>query len=282
MPPRHAGPDAGSCSLSTPELFPESPFPEPSLPEPPSPELPAPLNVRFSAPLNLEASLGTESATDVDAAVSSIQESVWAGRTRSYRPLTVEDAEEEEDILGPEEDAAAAELSEEEREVWERLWAEERAEAEYEAISVWDELAEFFLREGMIHGKPLHISTVCNESNVVHMRWCAYGGGFQGFTTFCTQGRHAHARQDLRKASPCFPRQQHFYLEGDPGPRRSPVRLSAAASRLLHQLMLCIHRASLVGDKLSVLFRGVLQLFWEASQDVCVFTYHSPSQSVPC
>ena len=105
---------------------------------------------------------------DLDAAATSIQESVWAGCTRSYHPLVVEDADEEEDDLGPEEDAGAPELLGDEREVWEQMWVEEREEAEYKAISVWDELAKFFLREGMIPGKPVHVLTACNESNTVH------------------------------------------------------------------------------------------------------------------
>ena len=148
--------------------FPEPPLPEQSFPEPPFQDHPAPLDDRFPAPPDLDVNPPIESAMDLDAAATSIQESVWAGRTRSYRPPVVEDADEEEDDLGPEEDAGAPELSGDEREVWERMWAEEREEAEYEAISVWDELAEFFLREGMIHGKPVHVLTACNESNTAH------------------------------------------------------------------------------------------------------------------
>ena len=82
-------------------------------------------------------------------AETNIQESVWAGRTRQgYRPPTVEDAEEE----GDGQDGRDAAGDGEERELWEQLHAEEREEAEYEAISVWDELAESFIREGFITG----------------------------------------------------------------------------------------------------------------------------------
>lgn len=104
------------------------------------------------------------STVDLDLAAANLQESVWAGRTRSgYQPPTVEDAEEDDPVEAAE-DGEAPGLSFEDREVWERLHAEEQEEAEYEAISVWDELAETFLREGMISGASLcvvHMVPVC-------------------------------------------------------------------------------------------------------------------------
>ncbi|PIL32951.1 hypothetical protein GSI_05069 [Ganoderma sinense ZZ0214-1] len=99
--------------------------------------------------------LSDAAAADLDAAATNLQESVWAGRTRSYRPPTVEDAEDDDDHDMGEGDAGGPELSLEDREVWERLHAEEQEVAEHEAISVWDELAESFLREGMISGEDL-------------------------------------------------------------------------------------------------------------------------------
>ncbi|PIL25594.1 hypothetical protein GSI_11342 [Ganoderma sinense ZZ0214-1] len=96
-----------------------------------------------------------DSTADLDAAISNLQQSVWAGRTRSYRPPTVEDAAEDDELEEAERDLGGPELSLEDREVWERLHVEEQGLAEYEAISVWDELAETFLREGMISGEDL-------------------------------------------------------------------------------------------------------------------------------
>ena len=89
---------------------------------------------------------------DLASVESRVQESVWAGRTRhGYRPPTVEDAKVDEDFQEGG-DAQGGQDLDEERQLWERLHAEEREETEYEAISVWDELAETFLREGMISG----------------------------------------------------------------------------------------------------------------------------------
>ena len=120
--------------------------------DPPS-ELPP--SQSFSCPLDNSPnalSSGSLTESDLDAAASNLQESVWAGRTRSYQRPTVEDAEEDADLEEPEQGSGGPELSLEDQEVWERLHAEGREAAEYEAISVWDELAESFLREGVIRG----------------------------------------------------------------------------------------------------------------------------------
>ncbi len=219
-----AGSLSGLAHTASNPLFPDSLFPELGPPPPPSPPH------SLAAPLVLDSpGLGTHNTSDcevLEAAASSIQESVWAGRTRGYRPPTVEDAEDEEDYLDSGGDAGAPELEVHNSELWERLGAEERAEAEYEAISVWDELAEFFIREGMINGEWGHISPhgYCLTRG---LRWCAHRGGYEVFTAVRTQGRYAHARGDFCKASPRFPRLQYIHLEGHPGPCCSSVRLSA-------------------------------------------------------
>ncbi|PIL23640.1 hypothetical protein GSI_14953 [Ganoderma sinense ZZ0214-1] len=99
--------------------------------------LPPPLPSPSSSSNRIENStnvpgLDSSATAALHTAATNLQDSVWAGH----------DAEGG-DNGGPE-------LSLEDQEVWERLHAEEQEVAEYEVISVWDELAESFLREGMI------------------------------------------------------------------------------------------------------------------------------------
>ena len=139
-----------------------------------APDPPPPLPLSQSTSHRLGNSLdalysGSLAESDLDAAATNLQESVWAGRIRGYQRPTVEDAEEDGDLEEPEEGHGVPELSLEDQEVWERLHAEEQEAAEYEAISVWDELAESFLREGVIRGAS-DFSTLVSWSLTLHCR----------------------------------------------------------------------------------------------------------------
>lgn len=159
----------------------------------------APMSPTNSVPL--ESSL----AGDLDTVARSIHESVWAGRTRSYRPPTVEDADEE-DTLESGGDAETPELSEEDREVWERMHTEQRQEAEYEAISVWDELAELFIREGMIKGQYGLFSVSMHSLTRAHRRQCTHGRGLKVLAAVRSEGGDAYAWRNIRDASSRLPR----------------------------------------------------------------------------
>ena len=81
-------------------------------------------------------------------AADHIQDIAWAGQSR-YQQATVEDASDDEDL-----EPGLLDESQEDAEAWNRLFEEEdtAAEDEYTAISVWDELAESFVREGLVTG----------------------------------------------------------------------------------------------------------------------------------
>ena len=134
---------AGSSSTNSDSIQPSSPPPDPPLGSPRA------LNGSIDH-------LGIDLLADLASVESNVQQSVWAGRTRqSYQPPTVEDADDNDNDNNDIQEGGAApdgQDSDEERLFWERIHTEERETSEYEAISVWDELAESFIREGFISG----------------------------------------------------------------------------------------------------------------------------------
>lgn len=83
---------------------------------------------------------------------------VWAGRTR-YRQPFVEDELDE--------DVATGARSDEEDDTVEIDYSLEDKEAEYEAISVWDELIESLIREGIITGTFYALASCTNSTNLI-------------------------------------------------------------------------------------------------------------------
>lgn len=108
-----------------------------------------------------EAAEALESHQDLaELAASRIREASWAGQTR-YQQATVEDAPDES------EDTAPVDESVEDAAAWNRLFEEEEAAGgdEYVAISVWDELAESFVRAGLISGALYYPARLSSSAN---------------------------------------------------------------------------------------------------------------------
>lgn len=99
-----------------------------------------------AAPPHAEDNLGDHGASDgMDLAVEfpAAGADVWVGRTR-YRPPTVEDELDEGDVPRAQLDAEEGTM--------EIDYSLEDRDAQYEAISAWDELAESLILEGLISG----------------------------------------------------------------------------------------------------------------------------------